>query len=814
MFPRHMRLSAILKVLFCFFFLFLFSFSSRAVIRDGGIDNMNPGRGTWIYILPNAINQLGGNVSSVSNLTSLMIYMKNQGLQYVILKAAQGDTVFNQNGSPQFTPAVVQAGHAAGLKVYGYIYTTGANVPGEISMCNFIFNQGADGLIYDAEGEWESTTAGSQVGANGPALATQLCSNVRSNWPNKFIGLSTWPYRGVHSTLPYKEFAYYCDVIMPQAYWIELSDTPTECVARINSDWLNWKNTLTGKWTNSIKPFLMTGQGWNFTNAASTALQISEFERCLRTNTSSLSPGGFKGVDYWRAELHSSAMWSAIRTNFFSKPYTNAPVVEYVPVANVGATTADISWPTDQISDGVVEYGTSTGYGSLKTNAASIWYHTVNLTGLSPNTTYHYRVKSKGTNNLTGVSADYVFTTVSVAVADIIIDQDSANNSGGNTIAYTGSWSTPTSGSAYLGTFRYASGTFTLGSPTATAKFIPNIVTPGNYNVYASWAASSPGGNRATNSPIRINNNGTVTTVRVNQEANGNSFQLVASNKFFQAGTIDYVSAENDVTASLGGDIVIADAVKLVFIPPPPSAPSISTPPAAQTVTQGNEANFFVVASGTAPLTFQWKFKGTNILNATNSTYTKNNVQAADAGNYSVSITNSVGGINSANAFLTVNQYPTITAPPLDAIRDAGSNVTFSVRATGTAPLFYQWKFNDEIIPNANSTNYTRSNLQTNDSGTYSVLVTNVAGSTSASATLTVNPQLPAPFEINSITLMSPGAVRLELSGEARIYSVDGTSDFPNWTEITNFANTNGVFQFVDPVTNSAYRFYRLRTAP
>ncbi|MEP6662361.1 MAG: fibronectin type III domain-containing protein, partial [Verrucomicrobiota bacterium] len=481
-------------------FFFFFAPKAFAVIRDGGIDSMNPGRGTWIYILPNALNQLGGNVSSVTNLNSLMIYLKNQGLQYVIIKAADEDTVFTQGGSPQLTPAFVQAGHAVGLKVYGYIYTVGKNIPGEIAMCNNIFNQGADGLIYDAEVEWEPTT-NSTTGlpnhpwlTNAPAQATQLCSTVRSNWPTKYIGLSTWPYRGFHSSLPYKEFARYCDVIMPQAYWIEIGDTPTVCVAHINTDWLSWKNGLTGVWTNSIKPFVMTGQGWSSTNGTVTPAQIAEFENCLRTNTSLLSPGGFKGIDYWRAELHSSSTWNAIRTNSISKPYTNAPVIEYLPVVIAAATTANISWPTDQKSDGVVEYGLTTSYGALKTNATTQWYRTVGLTGLDPDTTYHYRVKSTGTNNLTGVSADYLFTTTPAAVADIIIDNPAA------TVA--GSWNTGTSSPDKFGAdYRYKS----QGTGANYLRFIPNFSLAGNYQVY-EWHPI--GVNRTTGAKHVITYNG------------------------------------------------------------------------------------------------------------------------------------------------------------------------------------------------------------------------------------------------------------------------------------------------------------------
>ncbi len=794
------------RLVWMFISILAFAPVGHAVIRDGGIDPSNLGRGSWIYIMPNALNQLGGNVPSVTNLTSLMTFMKNQGLQYVIIKAAQEDTVFKVGGATNFTTEIVNAGHAAGLKVFGYIYTTGANVPGEVAMADYIFQQGADGLIYDAEGEWESNTSGSTVGNNGPALATQLCSTIRANWPNKFMGLSTWPYRAVHSTLPYKEFAYYCDVIMPQAYWIELGHTPTFCVNRVNNEWNSWKNSLTGIWTNALKPFVMSGQGWNSTIAI-TAGQIGEYENALKTVSNPVSPGGFKSVDYWRAELHPMEVWNAIRTNFISNPYTNAPIIQVAPVVTVSSTTASISWPTDQNSDGAVEFGLTVGYGTSRTNAALVWYHTVNLTGLSANTTYHFRVRSKGSNNLVGVSSDYVLTTTSVTVADIVIDQNPANNSAGHQIAFTGSWTGEITGSAYLGTFRYASGVFT-GTPTSTARFSPNIVTPGNYNVYASWAASSANGNRCTNAPFRINNGSVTTTTRVTQEANGNSFQLIGSNIAFAAGTSGYVELGNDVTASVGGDIVVADAVKFVYIPPPPSGPAISTQPMAQTVTQGNPATFLVAASGTAPMAYQWKFNGTNIVGATDSTYTRNNAQPSDAGYYSVSITNSVGSTNTANVLLTVNQYPTITLSPQDASVNPGVDVTFTVQASGTGPLSYQWKFEGENIIGANGTNFTRSNIQLDDDGVYSVLVTNMAGEASASATLFVI--VPKP-QIDFVGLLPDGKTRLQISGAPGNYSIDGTTNLASWTELTNTVSTNGIFEFTDPETNLFQRFYRAR---
>jgi hypothetical protein len=272
---------------------------------------------------------------------------------------------------------------------------------------------------------------------------------------------------------------------------------------------------------------------------------------------------------------------------------------------------------------------------------------------------------------------NYVFTTLAVAVPDIIIDQDPANNSGGNTISYVGSWTANVSGAAYLGSFRYASGIFTLGSPDRTARFTPNIVTPGNYNVYASWAASATGGNRCTNAPFRIASGG-ITTTRVSQEANGNSFQLIASNRFFSAGTSSYVELGNDITQSAGGDIVVADAVKLVYIPPPPSPPVIAMHPENQAVNQGGTAVFTVNASGTAPLVYQWRRLGTNLPGATASSFVKNNVQPMDAGSYSVVISNVAGFATSDDAVLTVNQTQPLRIDMITTLSDGRIHLRFT----------------------------------------------------------------------------------------------------------------------------------------
>jgi hypothetical protein len=166
---------------------------------------------------------------------------------------------------------------------------------------------------------------------------------------------------------------------------------------------------------------------------------------------------------------------------------------------------------------------------------------------------------------------------------------------------------------------------------------------------------------------------------------------------------------------------------------------SITSQPQSQTVTVGSTVTFFVAASGSQPLWYQWRLNAANISGATNASYTISNVQTSQAGNYTVVVTNTGGAATSATAVLTVNVPPSITAQPQSRTITAGNSVTFSVTASGTAPLSYQWYRNNSSIAGATAASYTITGVQPTDAGDYKVTVSNVAGELdSASATLTV----------------------------------------------------------------------------
>ena len=210
--------------------------------------------------------------------------------------------------------------------------------------------------------------------------------------------------------------------------------------------------------------------------------------------------------------------------------------------------------------------------------------------------------------------------------------------------------------------------------------------------------------------------------------------------------------------------------------------PVITAQPQSLTVTPGQNAMFTVTASGTAPLSYQWRFNGTNLSGATLTSYTRTNVQPVDAGNYSVLITNSLGSVTSSIATLTVNisnTPPAITTQPQSLTVLAGQTATFGVTATGSTPLNYQWRFNGTNLNGANSTNLTRLNAQPSDAGIYSVVVTNGAGSvTSSNAALTIVTNAPGGilarwnFNNTSVSVTSPPPS----TGTGTLTLVDGTT--------------------------------------
>ena len=131
-------------------------------------------------------------------------------------------------------------------------------------------------------------------------------------------------------------------------------------------------------------------------------------------------------------------------------------------------------------------------------------------------------------------------------------------------------------------------------------------------------------------------------------------------------------------------------------LPPPAQAPIITSQPAAATVSLGASANFSVVASGTAPLGYQWQRGGTSIAGATSASYATPATVAGDNGaSFSVIVSNTAGSVTSNAALLTVNAPATlsITLQPANLSVSSGAAATFTAAASCSAGnVSWQWQ--------------------------------------------------------------------------------------------------------------------------
>jgi hypothetical protein len=107
-------------------------------------------------------------------------------------------------------------------------------------------------------------------------------------------------------------------------------------------------------------------------------------------------------------------------------------------------------------------------------------------------------------------------------------------------------------------------------------------------------------------------------------------------------------------------------------------APIIVTQPAGQAVVAGGAAALSVVAAGTAPLNYQWRKNGTTVAGATNATFVISNALAADAGSYSVVVSNSAGNVTSNAVALSIVAPPTlVSGTPLSSLSGATGGQQF-----------------------------------------------------------------------------------------------------------------------------------------
>ena len=158
---------------------------------------------------------------------------------------------------------------------------------------------------------------------------------------------------------------------------------------------------------------------------------------------------------------------------------------------------------------------------------------------------------------------------------------------------------------------------------------------------------------------------------------------------------------------------------------------------------------------------------------------------------------------------------PLITINPLPQTLKLGTNVSFTVAATGLPAPSYQWSLNGTNILDATNTSYAIAFVAVTNTGNYSVVATNLAGfATSSDAALALLPPVAAQF--GSISVQPDGTVQISFAGDAVWnYTVETSTNLTDWSVLTNLSSVNGVFNFTaGATTNSPQQFYRARVGP
>jgi len=178
------------------------------------------------------------------------------------------------------------------------------------------------------------------------------------------------------------------------------------------------------------------------------------------------------------------------------------------------------------------------------------------------------------------------------------------------------------------------------------------------------------------------------------------------------------------------------------------AAPVITYAPVATTVAAGETARLSVGVTGSGTLSYQWYRDGAPVAGGTGQVLTVLLTKDADAGNYTVTVTNAQGSATSAAARLTVQaaQPLAITKQPVGGTLFEFQSFVLSVEVTGSGPITYQWRRNGTPVSGATASTYeiwAASYSMDNYTGDYDVVVT-APSSSVTSQTVTVSRSGPA----------------------------------------------------------------------
>jgi hypothetical protein len=814
------------RMAFGLFFLAVTTPAAQTTL-DNGVDPWNLGKGDWIWQVPQSQSSIG-----VSTVQDLVAYEKNKGMQWINVKCGDGGSVWSQ-----FNSSLVTACHNAGLKVFAWGYNYGNNVAGELNVALNALSLGADGFVIDAEYEYETN-------AFNNALAIKFCQAIKAAYPNRFLAYAPSPSWSLHQTFPYREFGMYCDAIMPQDYWGYRNITPQAMVTMMNTQYVAWRATLSGSGTNAIKPVAPVAQADVATVPGS---DESDFVYALRTDPSPLSPTGYHSVSFWDCQEHTADQWAAIGATNILLMTNTAPGLPIQPFnrcvdpggsATFSARAYGAPFPAYQWRFNGADIPGATG-SSFTVASAQLTngggYSVVASNSLGAATSRVVKLTIVPPAPVLQLAFSDTFETNSAALWNLF--QGSANGVSDFTTNWAFDYSTQTFSSYGMVGFNATTQAIPVApsTPNGTRCGLKLTVNKNDATASASGVSLYPKGmNFGSNYVLRfdawINYNGgpgngvgstefltagiNHTGTRANWHTTGTSSDGLwfAVDGDGQSGGSDYRAYQGtggtptqlafgasgmDVSGAVSFDCVDYVYGKL-FSYPNYEMPGV---PGKHWV-QVELSQFNGVIT--------WRLNGAVLAQRTNTTaYTSGNVMVGYTDPYS-SIANPPQDnfviIDNVRVYTAVNP-PQLIAQPQGRTVNQGATWTANATAGGTAPLAWQWQWNGNTLADATNSALTLTNIQTAQAGTYTVVVTNLAGTaTSSNALLAV-----VPLRIDSVPAAPGSPVQLLVTGAPGPgYRIEVSDDLTHWTVLTTFTNLTGVAEFTDATpTNLPRRFYR-----
>jgi hypothetical protein len=225
-------------------------------------------RAFWIWNIPNCEKGDPLAIAAVAH---------RAGLTDVFVKVADGPVKFGVYAGRDVVPPVVQALKAVGIRVWGWQYVYGNNPAGEELIASARIKElGLDGYIVDAEVEFKKAGWG--------ARAETYLSRLKANNPNVTIAFSSYRWPHYHPEFPWAVFYKYCDINMPQVYWLQAHNAAYQTALTFQE--FQAMGTM---------PIWPAGPAWKENGWAPTLDEIRQFEASSLKNGAEL-------VSYWSWE--------------------------------------------------------------------------------------------------------------------------------------------------------------------------------------------------------------------------------------------------------------------------------------------------------------------------------------------------------------------------------------------------------------------------------------------------------------------------------------------------------------------------------